>query len=429
MSLLVTVHRSKPIYLKGPLAFVAAVMQLVPINQEITSHISADVKNVCNATLSLLFTVSLFIWGLLVNRRQAWRTDGGTAVFGAAALALALVSTALNFIYVDRQEEVITWLPGLMWVVVLWQSFLGWWWWVGAGSGSGLGGDDDVEEKLRKEARKEGRRREAEERRQETKKRARKVWKDVAGAFGRDTNLAGESSSTQLGLQSPSQVSRIRTRPLPKNPLSIELPHSATSDSSVLSPPRSVSTSEPSSAGTSTGTLPRLLPDSIHRFYASVRRAHLLAARQQAAERVKRIRKMERNGVSDVSRSTWGVSNLLWRTRVRQDGSPGKDVEIDVEDNRGEGEYELDDQGGWQHRSPDPEESIPEENGVESGGRPMPRKDDDGTEVEEGAVVVTADDSHLSATSALSEVQPERRSVWWWGPLERWRLKDSTNYS
>ena len=59
----------------------------------------------------------------------------------------------------------------------------------------------------------------------------------------------------------------------------------------------------------------------------------------------------------------------------------------------------------------------------------MPRKDDDGTEVEEGAVVVTADDSHLSATSALSEVQPERRSVWWWGPLERWRLKDSTNYS
>jgi len=405
-------------------------MQLVPINQEITSHISADVKNVCNATLSLLFTASLFIWGLLVNRKQAWRTDGGTAVFGAAALVLALVSTALNFIYVDRQEEVITWLPGLMWVVVLWQSFLGWWWWVGAGSGSGLGGDDDVEEKLRREARKEDRRREAEERRQETKKRARKVWKDVAGAFGRDTDLAGRSSSTQLGLQSPSQVSRIRTRSLPKNPLSIELPHSATSDSSVLSPPRSVlSTSEPSSAGTSTGVLPRLLPDSIHRFYASVRRAHLLAARQQAAERVKRIREMERNGVSDVSRSTWGVSNLLWRTRIRQDGSPRKDIETDVEDNRGEGEYELDDQGGWQHRSQDPEESIPEENSVESGERPMPRKDDDGTEVGEGAVVVTADDSHFSVTSASNEVQPERRSMWWWGPLERWRLKDSTIYS
>ena len=423
MSLLVIMYCSETIYLTGPLAFVAAVMQLVPINQEIAGHISADVKNVCNATLSLLFTVSLFIWGLLVNRKQAWRTDGGTAVFGAAALTLALISTALNFIYVDRQEEVITWLPGLMWVVVLWQSFLGWWWWVGAGSGSGLGGDDDVEEKLRKEARKEDRRREAEERRQETKKRARKVWKDVAGAFGRDT--AGESSSTQLG---PSQVSRIRTRPLPKSPFSIELPHSAVSDSSVLSPPRSVSTSESSSAGTSTGTLPRLLPDSIHRFYASVRRAHLLAARQQAAERVKRIRKMERNGVSDVSRSTWGVSNLLWRTRIRQDGSPGKDTESDAEDNRGEGEYELDDQGGWQRRSQDPEEIIPEENGVESGGRPVPRKDDDGTEVEEGAVVVTADDSHFSVTSVSSEVQ-QRRSMWWWGPLERWRLKDSTNYS
>jgi len=427
MSLLVTVHCSQT-YLKGPLAVVAAVMQLVPINEETTSHISADVKNVCNATLSLLFTVSLFIWGLLVNRKQAWRTDGGTAVFGAAALSLALVSTALNFIYVDRQEEVITWLPGLMWVVVLWQSFLGWWWWVGAGSG--LGGDDDVEEKLRKEARKEDRRREAEERREETKKRAKKVWKDVAGAFGRDTDLAGGSSSTQLGLQSPSQVSRIRTQSLPKSPSSIGLPHSAASDSSVLSPPLSVfSASEPSSVGTKIGTLPRLLPDSLHRFYASVRRAHLLAARKQAAERVERIREMERNGVSDVSRSTWGVSNLLWRTRIRQDGSPGKDIETDVEDNRGDGEYELDDQGGWQHRSQDPGENIPEENDVQSGGRPIPRKDDDRTEVEEGAVMVTADDSDFSATLASSDVQPKRRSMWWWGPLERWRLKDSTMYS
>ncbi len=67
-------------------------MQLLPIsNNANVSLRSTDVRNVCNATLSLLFTLALFIWGLLVNRKQAWRTDGGTAAFGCAALSLAVV--------------------------------------------------------------------------------------------------------------------------------------------------------------------------------------------------------------------------------------------------------------------------------------------------------------------------------------------------
>ncbi|KDR75626.1 hypothetical protein GALMADRAFT_23628, partial [Galerina marginata CBS 339.88] len=111
--------------LLGPLAVVAAIMQLLPISgSTFVYSIATAVRNVCNATLSLLFTLALFIWGLLVNRKQAWRTDGGTAVFGAAALSLAVVSTALNFLYVHKAEEFV-WLPGLMWAVVLWQSFLG----------------------------------------------------------------------------------------------------------------------------------------------------------------------------------------------------------------------------------------------------------------------------------------------------------------
>ena len=36
------------------------------------------------------------------------------------------------------------WLPGLMWAVVLWQSFLGWWRWVRAGSGSGFATEDEI---------------------------------------------------------------------------------------------------------------------------------------------------------------------------------------------------------------------------------------------------------------------------------------------
>ena len=107
-------------------------MELLPIHQSQTIvDIASTIRNTCNAALSLLFTSALFLYGLLVNRTQAWRTDGGTAVFGSAALALALISTALNFLYIPTKDRYL-WLPSLIWAVVLWQSFLGWWWWVGA---------------------------------------------------------------------------------------------------------------------------------------------------------------------------------------------------------------------------------------------------------------------------------------------------------
>jgi hypothetical protein len=62
-----------------------------------------------------------------------------------------VISTTLNFLYFHKEEEFV-WLPALVWAVVLWQSFLGWWW-VGAGSGGRLTGkDDDVEEKLKRRA-------------------------------------------------------------------------------------------------------------------------------------------------------------------------------------------------------------------------------------------------------------------------------------
>ncbi|TFY76445.1 hypothetical protein EWM64_g7564, partial [Hericium alpestre] len=86
--------------LLGPLAIVAAVMQMIPVSSsDNLVSIAYAVRNVCNATLSFLFTTSLFLWGILINRKQAWRTDGGTAAFGTAALTLAVISTALTLIY------------------------------------------------------------------------------------------------------------------------------------------------------------------------------------------------------------------------------------------------------------------------------------------------------------------------------------------
>ena len=87
-------------------------------------------RNVCNSTLALLFAIALCIWGFFINRKEAWRTDGGTAIFGAGALFLALCSTALNMVTIALEPP--GWMPNLVWVVVLWQSFMGWWWWVGS---------------------------------------------------------------------------------------------------------------------------------------------------------------------------------------------------------------------------------------------------------------------------------------------------------
>lgn len=136
------------------MAVVAAIMQLIPIQTNTDVNVVASaIRNVCNATLSLLFTAALFVWGLLIKREEAWRTDGGTAAFGAAALMLAVASTALNFLYIPREEEYV-WLPSLLWAVILWQNFLGWWWWVGAGSAGNMESKERVEKIIRKQAKK-----------------------------------------------------------------------------------------------------------------------------------------------------------------------------------------------------------------------------------------------------------------------------------
>ncbi|KAF7351025.1 MFS domain-containing protein [Mycena sanguinolenta] len=263
--------------LLGPLALVAAIMQLIPISgndlsttSSRTNITASAIKNVCNATLSLLFTTALMIWGLLVKRKDAWRTDGGTAAFGAGALALALISTGLNFLYVPREEEYM-WLPGLMWAVVLWQSFLAWWWWVGSGS--------DPEDELRRmekhdaakrEARKKEKR-EKKERRKENKKRAKAGSQAVSDALGPGQENAQPSNSE------PSTA-----------------------------PSLSVSTA----SLTSTSTLPRFLPSFVGQWYRSLRHEHIVAARQQAVERVERIRELE---LKDGTRSGWGLGSFAWR--------------------------------------------------------------------------------------------------------------------
>ncbi|KAF7315072.1 hypothetical protein MIND_00021400 [Mycena indigotica] len=321
--------------LLGPLAIVAAIMQLIPIGNDsknLTSYASA-VRNVCNATLSLLFTAALFIWGLCIKRKDAWRTDGGTAAFGCGALALALVSTALNFLYVPREEEYM-WLPGLMWAVVLWQSFLGWWWWVGAGSELFLD-EEELARIARRAEKRAARKQEARQRRLETKARAKVVLRGVAGAFGGG-----------MRNRRPSDPDSNSPPPSPTHPPS-------TSSSTI-------------SSTTSVSPLPAYFPSIMHQWYTSLRRAHVDAARQQAVERVERIRELKG---TDGPRSGWRLGSFAWRTDRRL-----------PPDRRNMDDFDDDDVSEEIRQPPQPR----------GAGRP--------------------------------------RSVWLWGPLGQWRLQDSTVY-
>lgn len=126
----------------GPLALLSALTQLQPLLPSSWAHIIIATHTTCNATLSLIYTSALLAWGTIVAPRRAWRSDGGTSAFGAGALVLALVSTALSFVCIPAAGKSSTvtspqcvWIPGLVLSVILWQSYLGWWWWVGAISG------------------------------------------------------------------------------------------------------------------------------------------------------------------------------------------------------------------------------------------------------------------------------------------------------
>ena len=109
------------------------------------------IRNVFNSTLLLIFTISLAIWGFFVNRRRAWRLDGGTGIFGFGAMFLAVITTSFNFVAV--KEDGIEWLQHLLYAAVLWQTWLGWWWWVG--SGMGIGEVEDLMERAEKRKRKQ----------------------------------------------------------------------------------------------------------------------------------------------------------------------------------------------------------------------------------------------------------------------------------
>jgi hypothetical protein len=227
--------------------------------------------------------------------------NGGTAAFGATALSLALVSTALNFLYVPREEEYL-WLPGLMWSVVLWQSFMGWWWWVGAGSSSGSDGKVPVEEIILREE-KRGRRRRAQlERRKETTERAKRAWRGVTGVISKSKT---ERHQQRRRVPRPEPPSRTQTL----------------SEGEAEEWPPTSSTG----SAASNDVHSHLLPRAIYQWCNTLRNAHQAAARVQTVERAERIREMERDGVLSAPRDP-SVLGSFGR-RIGLSGTSGKRFE------------------------------------------------------------------------------------------------------
>lgn len=154
------------LWMLGPLALINSGMEFTALADDDdlkTNDLGDAIRNICNSTLTLLYTAALLIWGLIVNRRRAWRGSGGTAAFGGGSVGLALINTAISF--TEIKYDRLWWLPNVCWTLTIWQSWLGFWWWVS--SGMGIGEVEDRQERLeRKRKREERKRRKLEKQKQ-----------------------------------------------------------------------------------------------------------------------------------------------------------------------------------------------------------------------------------------------------------------------
>ncbi|KAI0741047.1 hypothetical protein C8Q76DRAFT_709917 [Earliella scabrosa] len=387
--------------LLGPLAIVSSVMHVLRIHDDgKIVKVAAAVQNICNATLSLLFTAALFLWGCLVNRRDAWRTDGGTAAFGVGALTLALVSTALTFLYIPSRDQY-PWMPGLMWAVILWQSFLGWWWWVGAGMGVG-----EVEDLLRREEKRQEKRRAKMAKRKDRKERAQTIWKGMTGAFS-----SGRPQHERTSDGSESSDSGRSGRERGENGREED---DRRGDVTRVNSRQTVASSR-SGTTASGGAVYRFLNQHragrvLYGWYLGLRHAHLAAAREQAAERVERINQAYGAEAQDSAGGVfgWGLGSFGIRKQQRR----RREQEARAAQAAAAVAYEMDE---FESES---EEAQKERNRAARAG------DAESTigEVRARRRVVPP------PNRTLDENSHRPSSMWWWGPLQRWRLQDSTDY-
>lgn len=434
------------------------------------------IRSVFSCTLLVIFTLSLCIWGFLVNRNRAWRFDGGTAVFGMGALGLAIVTTASSFVAV--KEERIDWLQPLIWATVLWQTWLGWWWWVGAGMG--IGEVEDLIEKSMRKRRQAARRAHRRDVMQSTNSQARRQT-SMAGMVKTSTSaVVGFTSSLATNIRStgsapPSRGGSAHADETPASNLRIRRPQSAPprdieegatedielgtlrvrepirdeghggSNDSGGSQSRHPQSSNSNSETSSTSRTPSLhAPRSVAQLVAfpatwlqvyirRLRRAHEEAINHRAVEQVERRARVPTMAGTAVADEAWNLNAIREHqesTRriqeadraARRRSSEVADNGDDDEGDTAEGAAEAGElrEGSGTTAVDSPSTSL------ETRAALPPQADDDWEDV-------ISDSGNEEPTERLpgsgtSTPRPARASRNWWGSLREWRLEDRSQY-
>ncbi|KAG8714304.1 hypothetical protein FRC11_008983 [Ceratobasidium sp. 423] len=384
--------------LLGPLAIASSGMVFMSMNSAAEVRDLGDaVRNVCNSALSLLFTAALLAWGFVIHRTPAWRTDGGTAAFGIGAITLAVLSTVSNFLQIFLNRR-IHWLLSLTWAIVLWQSFLGWWWWVGSGEGI-----NEVEDMLERERRR--RRKRAKNRKKEARATASGAdpQRGILRTFRRRGSRApgDNEGSAPGGAETTSRQDNASSHP--ENTLSNPETHSHTTSSHTSTAPS----------------------NALGRAWASIRHAHRRATTVQAIEQVELrnappgwglgsfgVMEAERRRAGRKVETRDGERRLVTRDdTTANETADGQDD--DTEDVRSGGESDAETRPGrtaypplgWTPHDLDQQaaalRSRREEREMHKEGRQLKGEEEEGEGV---------------------------GGTWGWGPLRRWRLRDSTAY-
>ncbi|BGP21482.1 hypothetical protein Rt10032_c01g0189 [Rhodotorula toruloides] len=300
-------------FLLGPLALATAGLVYTTMSvHPAVNDLGDAIRNTCNSSLTLLYTLALWIWGLTLNRSRAWRTEGGTASFGIVALVLGVLGTAVNF--VEIKEDRMRWLPGVVTCILLWQSWVGFWWWVGAGMWAGEA--EDVERRRDKQRRKEEKRQRKKEQQQRRaaveageRTAARSTVSSLRRRFGRTETLATDTSGEAIELLDLGGASAGGAEANPaqgvsptggasegrRRPIGDRDGRSSDSNSSTLS------SSRPSTQHFYDPLLNLFVP-----FLARLRLAHDAAAVAQAAKPP---------GLPEEVRRGWGIRAMMMRGR------------------------------------------------------------------------------------------------------------------
>ena len=310
------------------------------------------------------------------------------------------------------------------------RSFLGWWWWVGSGLGIGEVEDMILEEQQRRDSKLRKRNRKS------SRSRSRRLPNRAGDESQNEEEEPVDVDDTVLsrwrrGVIGPSRLlSRRRNNNPPSSPPTTDSqstpPHRPTS-------PHPTPTEAPTSTasgGTAALTTPQRIMHTIKRtypitaalrFWHRLRHAHFTAAQVQALEQVElRVQMYGPTGAEMGGGGGWGLGNFGLRER---DEAERRIREFTVEQRRGQlrrtssGEGEDGDGGG--------EERSLEDRELQAGPS---RTQDMGRTPDELPMPTSQPPRGRKTHQDPPWVQNQSRPFWWWGPLRRWRLQDSTTY-